>query len=86
MARSRKNTDVALTDEGLIEVAGVEGRHAAGARPPGRVQDEAGVLALARAYDEAKGLDRPQIWTAERDVQMWRALEGGEPMDGEIAR
>jgi glyoxylase-like metal-dependent hydrolase (beta-lactamase superfamily II) len=39
---------------------------------------------VARAYDEAKGLDRPQIWTAERDVQMWRALEGGEPMDGEI--
>ena len=30
---------------------------------------------VARAYDEAKGLDRPQIWTAERDVEMWRALE-----------
>jgi glyoxylase-like metal-dependent hydrolase (beta-lactamase superfamily II) len=32
---------------------------------------------VARAYDEAKGLDRPQIWTAERDLQMWRALEHG---------
>ena len=31
---------------------------------------------VARAYDEAKGLDWPQIWTAERDVAMWRALEG----------
>ena len=31
---------------------------------------------VSRAYDEAKGLDRPQIWTAERDVEMWRALEG----------
>ena len=31
---------------------------------------------VARAYDEAKGLDRPQIWTAERDIEMWRALEG----------
>jgi glyoxylase-like metal-dependent hydrolase (beta-lactamase superfamily II) len=31
---------------------------------------------VARAYDEAKGLDRPQIWTAERDLAMWRALEG----------
>ncbi len=41
---------------------------------------------VARAYDEAKGLDTPTIWTAERDVAMWRALEHGEPMDGEIAR
>lgn len=31
---------------------------------------------VARAYDEAKGLDSPQIWTAERDLAMWRALEG----------
>jgi glyoxylase-like metal-dependent hydrolase (beta-lactamase superfamily II) len=30
---------------------------------------------VSRAYDEAKGLDHPQIWTAERDVAMWRALE-----------
>jgi glyoxylase-like metal-dependent hydrolase (beta-lactamase superfamily II) len=35
---------------------------------------------VARAYDEAKGLDRPQIWTAERDLQMWRALEQGTEM------
>ena len=32
---------------------------------------------VSRAYDEAKGLDHPQIWTAERDVAMWRALEQG---------
>lgn len=31
---------------------------------------------VARAFDEARGLDWPQIWTAERDVAMWRALEG----------
>jgi glyoxylase-like metal-dependent hydrolase (beta-lactamase superfamily II) len=31
---------------------------------------------VSRAYDEAKGLDVPRIWTAERDVEMWRALEG----------
>ncbi len=30
---------------------------------------------VARAYDEAKGLDHPQIWTAERDLAMWRSLE-----------
>ena len=35
---------------------------------------------VSRAYDEAKGLDRPQIWTAERDVAMWRALEGEGPV------
>ena len=33
---------------------------------------------VSRAYDEAKGLDRPRIWTAERDVEMWRALEGNK--------
>ncbi len=35
---------------------------------------------VTRAYDEAKGLDRPRIWTAERDLEMWRALEQGTPM------
>ncbi|PJI38516.1 MBL fold metallo-hydrolase [Ferrovibrio sp.] len=31
---------------------------------------------VARAYDEALGLDHPRIWTAERDQQMWAALNG----------
>lgn len=35
---------------------------------------------VSRAYDEAKGLDHPRIWTAERDVEMWRALEQGSTM------
>jgi glyoxylase-like metal-dependent hydrolase (beta-lactamase superfamily II) len=35
---------------------------------------------VSRAYDEANGLDRPQIWTAARDVDMWRALEGKQKM------
>jgi glyoxylase-like metal-dependent hydrolase (beta-lactamase superfamily II) len=34
---------------------------------------------VSRAYDEAKGLDHPQIWTAERDLAMWRALERDAP-------
>jgi glyoxylase-like metal-dependent hydrolase (beta-lactamase superfamily II) len=29
---------------------------------------------VARAYDEAGGLVRPQIWTAERDREMWSGL------------
>ena len=32
---------------------------------------------VARAYDEALGIDTPRIWTAERDRQMWAALQGG---------
>jgi len=35
---------------------------------------------VSRAYDEARGLDHPRIWTAQRDVEMWRALEQGAPM------
>ena len=31
---------------------------------------------VSRAYDEALGIDTPRIWTAERDRQMWEALQG----------
>lgn len=31
---------------------------------------------VGRAYDEAKGIDTPRIWTAERDQQVWTALQG----------
>ncbi|MCB9947673.1 MAG: MBL fold metallo-hydrolase [Rhodospirillaceae bacterium] len=30
---------------------------------------------VARAYDEALGIDTPRIWTAERDRAMWAALQ-----------
>jgi len=30
---------------------------------------------VARAYDEARGIDTPRIWTAERDQQMWTSLQ-----------
>src|SRR5262245_35816689 len=30
---------------------------------------------VARAYDEARGIDHPVIWTAERDREMWAALQ-----------
>lgn len=32
---------------------------------------------ISRAYDEASGVERPRIWTAERDKEMWHQLEGG---------
>ncbi|NNF71090.1 MAG: MBL fold metallo-hydrolase [Rhodobacteraceae bacterium] len=31
---------------------------------------------VARAYDEARDIDTPRIWTAERDAEMWAALQG----------
>lgn len=40
---------------------------------------------VSRAYDLAQGHRDPRIWTAERDLEMWRALEGTAPQSGEIA-
>ncbi|TFL18505.1 MBL fold metallo-hydrolase [Jannaschia formosa] len=31
---------------------------------------------VARAYDEARDIDTPRIWTAARDREMWEALQG----------
>lgn len=31
---------------------------------------------VARAYDEARGIDTPRVWTAERDKEMWAQLQG----------
>lgn len=30
---------------------------------------------VSRAFDEASGIESPRIWTAERDVEMWQALQ-----------
>jgi hypothetical protein len=30
---------------------------------------------VTRAYDEASGIKNPRIWTAERDMEMWKALQ-----------
>ncbi|HYZ63303.1 MAG TPA: MBL fold metallo-hydrolase [Acetobacteraceae bacterium] len=35
---------------------------------------------VTRAGDEARGVEHPRIWTAERDLEMWRALEQGTAM------
>jgi glyoxylase-like metal-dependent hydrolase (beta-lactamase superfamily II) len=32
---------------------------------------------VARAYDEARGIEHPRVWTAERDREMWAQLQGG---------
>ena len=31
---------------------------------------------VSRAYDEARGMDQPKIWTDKRDLEMWEALQG----------
>jgi glyoxylase-like metal-dependent hydrolase (beta-lactamase superfamily II) len=30
---------------------------------------------VSRAYDETRGIAHPRIWTAERDMEMWKALQ-----------
>jgi len=30
---------------------------------------------VARAFDEARGIDTPRIWTAARDIEMWEQLQ-----------
>ncbi len=37
---------------------------------------------VARAYDEALGIDRPRVWTAARDLELWHALEGAAAIAG----
>jgi glyoxylase-like metal-dependent hydrolase (beta-lactamase superfamily II) len=32
-------------------------------------------FSVSRAYDEARGIEWPVIWTAERDKEMWAALQ-----------
>ena len=32
---------------------------------------------VTRAFDEASGIKHPRIWTAERDQEMWAALQQG---------
>lgn len=31
---------------------------------------------VARAFDEARGIAHPRIWTAQRDIEMWEGLQG----------
>ena len=31
---------------------------------------------VSRAFDEARGIKNPRIWTAERDQEMWASLQG----------
>lgn len=31
---------------------------------------------VSRAYDEARGIEWPVVWTAERDREMWASLQG----------
>ena len=33
------------------------------------------VVCASRAYAEASGIKTPRIWTAERDMEMWKSLQ-----------
>ena len=43
---------------------------------PGPLRVGADLRLVSRAFDEASGIDHPVIWTAERDREMWAALQG----------
>jgi len=32
---------------------------------------------VSRCFDEMSGIEHPRIWTAERDIEMWKTLEAG---------
>jgi len=34
---------------------------------------------VSRAFDEASGITDPRVWTAERDIEMWSALQAAPP-------
>ncbi len=40
-----------------------------------RIYEHCLPFSVARAYDEARGVEWPVIWTAERDREIWAALE-----------
>ena len=31
---------------------------------------------VSRCFDEMSGIEHPRIWTAERDIEMWKTLQG----------
>jgi glyoxylase-like metal-dependent hydrolase (beta-lactamase superfamily II) len=31
---------------------------------------------VSRCFDEMSGIEHPRIWTAERDIEMWKSLQG----------
>jgi glyoxylase-like metal-dependent hydrolase (beta-lactamase superfamily II) len=35
---------------------------------------------VSRSYDEAGGIADPRIWTADRDLEMWRELQSAPPV------
>ena len=46
--------------------------------PPQRLlaaQLDVDLTTITRAYDEASGIKNPRIWTAERDMEMWKSLQ-----------
>jgi glyoxylase-like metal-dependent hydrolase (beta-lactamase superfamily II) len=55
-----------------------EQTHAAMARKYGKlvIFEHCMPFCVSRAYDEAKGIAHPRIWTAKRDIEMWKALQG----------
>jgi glyoxylase-like metal-dependent hydrolase (beta-lactamase superfamily II) len=87
-ARAIKGTKAFVTELLAHARKGVKGRkdlrrvfeqtHAAMARKYGKlvIFEHCMPFCVTRAYDEAKGIAHPRIWTAKRDIEMWKALQG----------
>ena len=87
-ARAIKGTKAFVTELLAHARKGVKGRkdlrrvfeqtHAAMARTYGKlvIFEHCMPFCVSRAYDEAKGIVHPRIWTAKRDIEMWKALQG----------
>jgi glyoxylase-like metal-dependent hydrolase (beta-lactamase superfamily II) len=87
-ARAIRGTKAFVTELLAHARKGVKGRkdlrrvfeqtHAAMARKYGKlvIFEHCMPFCVSRAYDEAKGIAHPRIWTAKRDIEMWKALQG----------
>jgi glyoxylase-like metal-dependent hydrolase (beta-lactamase superfamily II) len=87
-ARAIKGTKAFVTELLAHARKGVKGRkdlrrvfeqtHAAMSRKYGKlvIFEHCMPFCVSRAYDEAKGIAHPRIWTARRDIEMWKALQG----------
>ena len=87
-ARAIKGTKAFVTELLAHARKGVKGRkdlrrvfeqtHAAMSRKYGGlvIFEHCMPFCVSRAYDEARGIAHPRIWTAKRDIEMWKALQG----------
>jgi glyoxylase-like metal-dependent hydrolase (beta-lactamase superfamily II) len=84
IAQTRRFLDVLRTEVGAVHAAGgtlaeaFAAAHAALAPTYGRwpIFEHCLPFDVSRLWDELEGVERPRIWTAARDREVWDALQG----------